>query len=56
MLLINEDYMFLCSTKQSRFGDAVKFEDYDDAAALKVAIAAVATNDTVGTVISDLNV
>jgi len=48
--------MFLCSTKQSRFGVAVNLEDYDDAAALKVAIAAIATNDTVGTVISLLNV
>ncbi|BAT86915.1 hypothetical protein VIGAN_05024700 [Vigna angularis var. angularis] len=45
----------LLHTLKSRFGDAVKFEDYDDAAALKVAIAAVATNDTVGTVISNLN-
>ncbi|WVY92769.1 hypothetical protein V8G54_031857 [Vigna mungo] len=45
----------LLHTLKSRFGHAVKFEDYDDAAALKVAIAAVATNDTVGTVISNLN-
>jgi len=34
----------------------VKLEDYDDAATLKVAIAAVAKDDTVGTVISNLNV
>ncbi|XP_027930919.1 protein EXECUTER 1, chloroplastic-like [Vigna unguiculata] len=40
---------------KSRFGVAVNLEDYDDAAALKVAIAAIATNDTVGTVISLLN-
>ncbi|TKY71511.1 EXECUTER 1 [Spatholobus suberectus] len=40
---------------KSHLGDAVRLEDYEDAAALKVAIAAVATNDTVGTVISHLN-
>jgi len=34
----------------------VNLEDYDDAATLKVAIAAVATNDTVGTAMSHLNV
>lgn len=33
----------------------MRFEDYEDAATLKVAIAAVAANDTVGTVISHLN-
>ncbi|ESW20355.1 hypothetical protein PHAVU_006G201700 [Phaseolus vulgaris] len=40
---------------KSRIGNAVKLEDYDDAATLKVAIAAVAKDDTVGTVISNLN-
>ncbi|KAK7331762.1 hypothetical protein VNO80_28502 [Phaseolus coccineus] len=40
---------------KSRLGDAVNLEDYNNAATLKVAIAAVATNDTVGTVISHLN-
>ncbi|KAL2342052.1 hypothetical protein Fmac_009992 [Flemingia macrophylla] len=35
--------------------DAVRFEDYEDAATLKVAIAAVANNDTVGTVMAHLN-
>lgn len=31
-------------------------EEYDDAARLKVAVAAAATNDTVGRVMSNLNV
>lgn len=42
--------------KQSRLSDAVRSEDYEDAARLKVAIAAAATSDTVGRVISRLNV
>nr|KYP63079.1 hypothetical protein KK1_017644 [Cajanus cajan] len=45
----------LLHTLKSHLGDAVRFEDYEDAATLKVAIAAVAANDTVGTVISHLN-
>ncbi|RDX91239.1 Protein EXECUTER 1, chloroplastic, partial [Mucuna pruriens] len=40
---------------KSHLGDAVLLEDYEDAAKLKVAIAAVATNDTVGTVIFHFN-
>lgn len=36
--------------------EAVSREDYDDAARVKVAIAAAATNDTVGRVMSHLNV
>lgn len=41
---------------QSQLDHAVKREDYDDAARLKVAIAAAATNDAVGRVMSQLNV
>ena len=44
------------SLLQSQLGNAVNREDYEDAARLEVAIAAVATNDTVGRVISLLNV
>ncbi|KAK7302581.1 hypothetical protein RJT34_13473 [Clitoria ternatea] len=51
---IDEQERFL-SILKSQMGDAVRFEDYEDAATLKVAIAAVATNDTVGTAISHLN-
>ena len=45
---------FLC--EQSQLGRAVFTEDYEDAARLKVAIAAAATNDTVGRVMAHLNV
>ncbi|KAL9377652.1 hypothetical protein Peur_028987 [Populus x canadensis] len=38
-----------------RLGNAVNREDYEDAARFEVAIAAVATNDTVGRVMSLLN-
>jgi hypothetical protein len=41
---------------QLRLGNAVNREDYEDAARLEVAIAAVATNDIVGRVMSLLNV
>lgn len=47
-------YFFL--SQQSQLGHAVFIEDYEDAARLKVAIAAAATNDTVGRVMSHLNV
>ncbi|KAJ8749073.1 hypothetical protein K2173_013680 [Erythroxylum novogranatense] len=46
-----------CSSRagiQSQLGHAVRREDYKDAARLKVAIAAAATNDTVGRVMSHL--
>lgn len=42
--------------QQSQLGHAVKKEDFKDAATLKVAIAAAARNDTVGRVMSLLNV
>lgn len=42
--------------QQSQLGRAVYTEDYEDAARLKVAIAAAATNDTVGRVMSHWNV
>lgn len=45
----------LVSVLKSRLSDAVRSEDYEDAARLKVAIAAAATSDTVGRVISRLN-
>lgn len=41
---------------QSRLSHAVYAEDYKDAAKLKVAIAALATNDTVGRAMSHLHV
>jgi hypothetical protein len=44
------------SLLQSQLGNAVNREDYEDAARLKVAIAAAASNDTVGRVMSQLNV
>ncbi|KAE8698547.1 hypothetical protein F3Y22_tig00110597pilonHSYRG00381 [Hibiscus syriacus] len=46
----------LLSLLKSQLHEAVHREDYEDAARLKVAIAAAATNDTVGRVISNLNV
>ncbi|KAG6709963.1 hypothetical protein I3843_06G150800 [Carya illinoinensis] len=45
----------MVSLLKSQLGHAVFIEDYEDAARLKVAIAAAATNDTVGRVISHLN-
>ncbi|XP_017971420.1 PREDICTED: protein EXECUTER 1, chloroplastic [Theobroma cacao] len=45
----------LLSLLKSQLNEAVSREDYEDAARLKVAIAAAATNDTVGRVISHLN-
>lgn len=42
--------------QQSQLSHAINREDYEDAARLKVAIAAAATSDTVGGVISRLNV
>lgn len=42
--------------EQSQLGNAVYKEEYEDAARLKVAIAAAATNDSVGRVMSNLNV
>ncbi|KAI4296443.1 hypothetical protein L6164_036400 [Bauhinia variegata] len=45
----------LVSILKSQLGRAVYLEDYEDAARLKVAIAAAATNDDVGRVMSHLN-
>ncbi|XP_028772095.1 protein EXECUTER 1, chloroplastic [Neltuma alba] len=45
----------LVSILKSQLSRAVHVEDYDDAARLKVAIAAAATSDSVGRVISHLN-
>ncbi|KAM1264344.1 hypothetical protein ACFX2J_034165 [Malus domestica] len=45
----------LVSLLKSQLGRAVYAEDFEDAARLKVAIAAAATNDVVGRVISHLN-
>ncbi|KAK4846200.1 hypothetical protein QYF36_014286 [Acer negundo] len=45
----------LVSILKSQLGNAVLSEDYEDAARLKVAIAAAATNDTVGRVMSNLS-
>ncbi|GLT68556.1 hypothetical protein SLA2020_407750 [Shorea laevis] len=45
----------LLSVLKSQLGRAVYREDFEDAARLKVATAAAATNDTVGTVMSHLN-
>lgn len=42
--------------QQSQLGHAVQKEHFEDAARLKVAIAAAASNDTVGIVMSKLNV
>ncbi|XP_073024062.1 protein EXECUTER 1, chloroplastic-like [Primulina eburnea] len=44
----------LVSVLKSQLASAIKREDYEDASRLKVAIAAAATNDTVGRVISHL--
>ncbi|CAK9178134.1 unnamed protein product [Ilex paraguariensis] len=45
----------IVSILKSQLADATKREDYVDSARLKVAIAAAATNDTVGRVMSHLN-
>ncbi|KAK8476489.1 hypothetical protein V6N11_021019 [Hibiscus sabdariffa] len=45
----------LVSLLKSQLNEAVRREDYEDAARLKVAIAAASRNDTVGRVISHLN-
>ncbi|KAF6160608.1 hypothetical protein GIB67_019548 [Kingdonia uniflora] len=45
----------IVSVLKAQLGDAIRKEDYEDAARLKVAIAAAATNDTVGLVITQLN-
>lgn len=56
----NDDgFAYLCEFwvyEQSQLGRAVYIEDFEDAARLKVAIAAAATNDVVGRVIFHLNV
>lgn len=52
MMLLMSWYL----TQQSQLAHAVSLEDFDDASSLKVAIAAAATNDTVGRVMSHLNV
>ena len=49
-------FLQLFLLQQSQLGNAVLSEDYEDAARLKVAIAAAATNDTVGRVMSNLSV
>lgn len=46
----------VCIWVQSQLSRAIKREDYEDAARLKVAIAAAATNDAVGRVMSRFNV
>lgn len=48
--------MLISLYQQSQLGNAVYIEEYGDAARLKVAIAAAATNDAVGRVMSNLNV
>ncbi|OVA01862.1 Protein of unknown function DUF3506 [Macleaya cordata] len=50
-----EEQEKIVSVLKSQLSDAVYREDYEDAAKLKVAIAAIATNDTVGRVITGLN-
>lgn len=50
-----DDQERLVSILKSQLGNAVFKEEYDDAARLKVAIAAAATNDAVGRVMSNLN-
>ncbi|KHN19019.1 Protein EXECUTER 1, chloroplastic [Glycine soja] len=49
-----DEQELLLDILKSRLGDALRLEDYEDAATLKVAIATVATKDTVGTAISHL--
>ncbi|XP_065872634.1 protein EXECUTER 1, chloroplastic [Euphorbia lathyris] len=50
-----EEQERIVSVLKSQIGHAVNREDYDDAARLKVAMAAAATNDAVGRVMSQLN-
>ncbi|ESQ53785.1 hypothetical protein EUTSA_v10024585mg [Eutrema salsugineum] len=50
-----DDQDRLLSVLKSQLSRAIKREDYDDAARLKVAIAAAATNDAVGRVMSRFN-
>ncbi|KAL5787828.1 hypothetical protein ACOSP7_004777 [Xanthoceras sorbifolium] len=50
-----DDQERLVSILKSQLGSAVQREDYEDAARLKVAIAAAAMNDTVGRVMSNLS-
>ncbi|KAJ4716774.1 protein EXECUTER 1, chloroplastic-like [Melia azedarach] len=50
-----DDQERLVSILKSQLGNAVYKEEYEDAARLKVAIAAAATNDSVGRVMSNLN-
>lgn len=50
-----DDQERLVSILKSQLGNAIFKEEYDDAARLKVAIAAAATNDAVGIVMSNLN-
>lgn len=46
----------LCLYEQSQLDDAIGREEFENASRLKVAIAASVTDDTVGRVISHLNV
>ncbi|XP_050364954.1 protein EXECUTER 1, chloroplastic [Argentina anserina] len=50
-----EEQERLVSLLKTQLGRAVNMEDFEDAARLKVAIAAASTNDVVGRVISQLN-
>ncbi|XP_031482813.1 protein EXECUTER 1, chloroplastic [Nymphaea colorata] len=50
-----EEQERMVSVLKAQLRDAVQREDYDEAAKLKVAIAAAATNDTVGKVVSHFN-
>ncbi|EEF29622.1 protein EXECUTER 1, chloroplastic [Ricinus communis] len=50
-----DDQERIVTVLKSQLGHAVNREDYEDAARLKVAIAAAATNDVVGRVMSQLN-
>ncbi|CAN6460100.1 unnamed protein product [Victoria cruziana] len=50
-----EEQERIVSVLKAQLRDAVHREDYDEAAELKVAISAAATNDTVGKVVSHLN-
>lgn len=49
------DQVYL-NTHQSQLASAIESEDYEDAARIKVAIAAAATSDTVGRAMSYLKV
>jgi hypothetical protein len=50
-----DEQELVVSLLKSQLSHAVSLEDYEDASSLKVAIAAAATNDTVGRVLSHLN-